>query len=106
MKERVYEFVRKIPQGKVTTYGQIAEFLGNKKLARAVGNILHQNPDPARIPCHRVVNRSGKVSDAYAFGGADAQRASLKREGIVFEPDGSVDLRKYGFTPDKETGKR
>ena len=99
MKERVYAFLRQIPPGKVVTYGQIAEYLGNRKLARAVGNILHQNPDPAHVPCHRVVNRNGRVSDAYAFGGAAAQRARLEAEGINFEPEGTIDLQKYGITP-------
>lgn len=97
MKERVYDFLRQIPAGRVTTYGQIAEYLGNKHLARVVGNILHQNPDPSHIPCHRVINRNGKVSDAYAFGGSSAQRARLEGEGIVFEPDGTVALQKYGM---------
>ena len=97
MKERVYSFLRQIPPGKVVTYGQIARYLGNRNLARAVGNILHQNPDPDNIPCHRVLNRNGRVSDAYAFGGADAQRARLEGEGITFKLDGTVDLRKYGF---------
>jgi O-6-methylguanine DNA methyltransferase len=81
----------------VVTYGQIAEHLGNRNLSRAVGNILHQNPDPDNIPCHRVLNRNGRVSDAYAFGGPDAQRARLEGEGITFQLDGTVDLRKYGF---------
>lgn len=53
----VYEVLKTIPEGKVVTYGQIAEFLGNKHLARVVGNVLHKNPDPEHIPCHRVVNR-------------------------------------------------
>lgn len=97
MKQRVYAFLRQIPPGKVVTYGQIAEHLGNRRLSRAVGNILHQNPDPSRNPCHRVVNRQGRLSDAYAFGGAAAQRARLEAEGIVFQPDGTVDLGKYGF---------
>ena len=97
MKQRVYAFLRQIPPGKVVTYGQIARYLGNRNLSRVVGNILHQNPDPVWNPCHRVVNRNGRVSDAYAFGGADAQRARLESEGIIFEPDGTIDLGKYGF---------
>ena len=79
------------------TYGQVAERLGNKNLARTVGNILHDNPDPANIPCHRVVNAKGKVAEHYAFGGADAQRAKLEAEGIVFEQNGRIDLKKYGM---------
>lgn len=95
--EKVYEFIKTIPIGKVATYGQVAEYLGNKYLARVVGNALHKNPDPVNIPCHRVVNCKGEISNAYAFGGHDAQRSRLEQEGIVFESDGTVDLKKYGI---------
>ena len=97
MTSKVYEFLKSIPEGKVTTYGRIAAHLGNKHLARVVGNILHNNPDPEHIPCHRVVNSKGELSKAYAFGGPDAQRKRLEQEGIRFEPDGTVDLTKYGI---------
>ena len=97
MKDNVYAILKTIPAGKVMTYGQVAERLGNKNLARTVGNILHDNPDPENIPCHRVVNAKGKVAEHYAFGGADAQRAKLEAEGIVFEQNGRIDLKKYGM---------
>ena len=97
MTKQVYAILKTVPKGKVVTYGQIAKALGNVHLARAVGNALHRNPDPLQIPCHRVVNRKGEVSEAYAFGGAEAQRKRLEEEGIVFEPDGTVDLKKYGI---------
>lgn len=97
MKEKIYEFLKTIPQGKVATYGQIAMYLGNKKLSRVVGNMLHNNSDPVNIPCHRVVNSKGKVAENYAFGGGTAQRKRLENEGIVFENDGSINLRKYGI---------
>jgi len=97
MKESVYEFVKTIPKSKVVTYGQIAEYLGNKNLARAVGNILHQNPDPMKIPCHRVVNAKGQVADNFAFGGAEMQRKKLEQEGIIFEANGKINLKKYGY---------
>ena len=97
MRDKVYDFLKTVPEGKVTTYGQIAAFLGNKHLARVVGNILHQNPNPANIPCHRVVNQKGQLSSAYAFGGAKTQRIRLEQEGIVFEKDGTVNLVKYGI---------
>ena len=74
MKEQVYEFVKSIPRGKVATYGQIALHLGNRNFARVVGNILHNNPDPEHIPCHRVVNAQGRLSRSYALGGIAAQR--------------------------------
>ena len=97
MKQRVYAFLRQIPPGKVVTYGQIARYLGNRNLSRVVGNILHQNPDPVRNPCHRVVNSRGEVAKNYAFGGAKEQRKRLEDEGIVFERNGTVDLQKYGI---------
>ena len=97
MKDHVYAILKTIPAGYVMTYGQVAERLGNKNLARTVGNILHDNPDPANIPCHRIVNAQGKVAEHYAFGGAEAQRAKLEAEGIVFEQNGRIDLKKYGM---------
>lgn len=97
MKEAVYELVKKIPKGKVVTYGQIAECLGNKNKARVIGNIIHNNPDPANIPCHRVVNRKGEVADNFAFGGGKIQRVKLENEGIRFEDNGTVNLKRYGI---------
>ena len=96
MKEKVYAYLKTVPAGKVTTYGRIAAHLGNRHLARAVGNALHNNPDPATIACHRVVSSQGNVAEHYAFGGAAAQRERLEQEGIVFERDGRIDLKKYG----------
>ena len=92
LNDKVYEFVKSIPRGKVATYGQIALYLGNKNFARAVGNILHNNPDPKHIPCHRVVNAQGKLAQSYAFGGIEAQRRLLESEGVVFKNDQVVDL--------------
>lgn len=97
MKEKVYAYLKTIPTGKVTTYGRITTRLGNKRYAQAVGNILHDNPDPAQYPCHRVVNSKGKVAENYAFGGPAAQRKRLENEGIVFEGNGTIDLEKYGI---------
>ena len=81
----------------MATYGQIAVHLGNKNLSRVVGNILHNNPEPGNFPCHRVVNSKGQVAVRFAFGGGEAQRSLLEQEGILFEPDGSIDLKKYGI---------
>lgn len=97
MKEKVYTYLQTIPKGKVATYAQIAQHLGNKKLCRVVGNILHRNPNPDIFPCHRVVNSKGQVSNQFAFGGGAAQRRLLENEGIVFETNGSIDLKKYGI---------
>lgn len=92
--EKVYEYLRSIPSGKVVTYGQIAAHLGNPGLARAVGNALHRNPDPDRNPCFRVVNASGKLSENFGFGGMEEQKRRLEADGIVVE-NCRVDLGKY-----------
>ncbi len=63
--KRIYEAVKKIPKGHVATYGRIAEMAGEPKMARAVGNALHKNPDPEHIPCFRVVNSKGELSGAF-----------------------------------------
>ncbi len=98
--ERVYEAVCRIPCGKVATYGQIARLCGAPRSSRAVGYALHVNPQPGVIPCHRVVNREGRLAPAFAFGGAGVQKELLSREGVaVCEREGLyfVDLHKYGF---------
>ena len=93
---RIYEAVKKIPRGKVATYGQIAALAGNSRMARAVGNALHHNPDPDNVPCYRVVNSKGELSGEFAFGGAGRQAKLLEADGIEVV-DGKVDLKKYGM---------
>lgn len=105
---KVYEIVKQIPLGKVATYGQIARLCGNPRMARQVGWALHVNPEPytnnfelekcqsdVGIPCHRVVNREGKLSGAFAFGGMEAQRYLLLTEGVEFVDDETVDMTNY-----------
>ena len=92
--KRIYEAVKKIPYGHVATYSQIAELAGDKKMARAVGNALHRNPDPDSIPCFRVVNAKGELAGEFAFGGAGVQAGLLQAEGIEVV-SGKVDLEKY-----------
>ncbi|MDK2807382.1 MAG: methylated-DNA-protein-cysteine methyltransferase related protein [Clostridiales bacterium] len=94
--KRIYEAVKKIPKGKVATYGQVAELAGDRKMARAVGNALHRNPDPDNIPCYKVVNAKGELSGAFAFGGADEQAKRLQADGIEVIK-GKVNLGKYGM---------
>ena len=94
--KRIYEAVKKIPLGKVATYGKIAEMVGDKKMCRAVGNALHKNPDPSTIPCHRVVNAKGECSGSFAFGGEDEQAKRLMTEGVEVI-NGRVDLKKYSI---------
>ena len=93
---RIYEAVKKIPKGHVATYGQVAEMAGDKKMARAVGNALHKNPDPDNIPCFRVVNSKGELAGAFAFGGEMVQAKLLIEDGVEVV-DGKVDLKKYGM---------
>jgi O-6-methylguanine DNA methyltransferase len=93
---RIYEAVKKIPRGKVATYGQVAALAGDKRMARAVGNALHKNPDPDGIPCYRVVNAKGELAGEFAFGGAGAQAKLLEADGIEVT-DGRVDLKRYGM---------
>ena len=80
--KRVYEIVKTIPKGSVLTYGEVAIRLGNKNLARAVGNALNKNPNPAEIPCHRIVNKNYMISENFKFGGAGAQQKLLEQEGL------------------------
>ena len=94
--ELIYDIVMQIPKGTVATYGQVAALAGNRRWSRVVGYALHVNPDPEHIPCHRVVNRLGEVSKAFAFGGENRQIDLLIQEGVGFQ-DGRVDLQKYGW---------
>lgn len=93
-KAKVYEIVRQIPEGHVATYGQIARLVGAPKASRAVGNALHVNPDPKHTPCFRVVNSTGKLSGAFAFGGIYVQRDLLVEDGVEVV-NFKVDLNKY-----------
>lgn len=95
--KRIYEAVKKIPKGMVATYADVAEMAGDRKMARAVGNALHKNPDPSTIPCHRVVNSKGELAGEYAFGGAWKQAQILESEGVEIT-EGKVNLKKYRIT--------
>ena len=90
--ERVYSLVEKIPAGRVSTYGQIAKLLNISP--RVVGFALHANPDSQLIPCHRVVDRNGRIAPGYAFGGQGIQKKRLEEEGIKFTDELHVDLEK------------
>lgn len=92
--ELIYDIVKQIPYGKVATYGQIAALAGNPRWSRVVGYALHVNPNPDIIKCHRVVNRFGEVSDAFAFGGSNKQIELLKNEGVTFI-NGKVNIKKH-----------
>ena len=91
--EIIYDIVRKIPYGKVATYGQIARLAGNPRMSRVVGYAVHSAPD--NVPCHRVVNRFGGMSDAFQPFGKETHRMLLEMEGVEFRADGCIVLEKY-----------
>ena len=98
---RFRDIVREIPAGRVATYGQIARLAGMPRCARTVGYAMADCRDPS-VPCHRVVDRFGgtkAVFDTYAPG---TQRALLEAEGVVFRPDGTVDLEKCQWRVESE----
>ena len=99
-RQEIYDCLRRIPRGRVVTYGQIAEQLGNPRLARAVGNALHKNPDGNKYPCYKVVNARGELSLHYAFGGREEQKRRLEADGIEVSAY-RIDLGKYGYTYDE-----
>lgn len=99
--ERIYDAVCRVPKGKVASYGQIAAMAGNPRMARVAGNALHENPRPGEIPCHRVVNREGRLAPSFAFGGQQVQRLLLLEEGVSFCEDGTVDMEKCRWIPEK-----
>ena len=96
--EKVYEIVRQIPKGKVTTYGAIAETIGMKSSSRLVGQALKSMPPEMGIPAQRVINHAGLLSGAHQFGGYERMRWLLEREGVKFKGDG-VDMEKHFWKP-------
>ena len=96
--DRVYEIVQRIPKGKVTTYGAIGETLGLKSSARLVGMAMKAIPAELDLPAHRVVNRTGALTAAPAFGGYERLRWILEREGVSFR-DERIDMKKHFWHP-------
>lgn len=99
--ERIYAAVRRIPRGRAASYGQIAALAGNPRGARIVGFAMRRCHD-ARVPCHRVVFQDGRLCGGFAFGGSEVQRALLENEGVVFLPDGRIDMERFRFQPQEE----
>ena len=96
---RVFAVVKRIPRGRVATYGQVGKLIGAPRSARYVGYALRANPepgtDPDSIPCHRVVFKDGSMATGFAFGGPDEQRKMLEAEGIGFDEEGRVDMAAF-----------
>lgn len=99
----MYEIVRQVPWGKVVTYSQIAKKLGTKD-SRRVGWALHANSDK-NTPCHRVVNKNGRVAPNFGFGGGEEQRLRLEKEGVKFTDKGLVEMIKYKYETNCWLGK-
>lgn len=99
--DRVYAVVAKIPYGKVTTYGHIAEACGIKSAARTVGWALNGTKDSG-LPCHRVVNRYGALTGKIHFGDPTIMEDLLRSEGVEFDEEGCVRLDKYLWIPPKK----
>ena len=99
-RERIYEQVRRVPRGKVATYGQIAMLAGLEGQARQVGYAMAAVPSSSAVPWHRVINAQGRVSmRSEGPGGTIIQQQLLEREGVVFDEGGRVSLARFGWKP-------
>ena len=102
--DRTYALVRRIPEGRVTTYGLIALALGRPRASRIVGGAMSRAPGGGELPCHRVLNRLGELSPPEVFG-PGVQRELLMREGVPFLKNGCVDLKRCLWDPGREEEK-
>jgi methylated-DNA-protein-cysteine methyltransferase-like protein len=102
-RERVYEIVRRIPAGRVMTYGQIAEMLGEGYTPRTVGFVMHA-ADEETTPWHRVINSQGACSTGRIILPPDKQQHMLEAEGVEFDARGRCNLGRYRWTPDDSDG--
>lgn len=96
----VYDIVRKIPEGKVASYGQIAMMCGEPRNARVVGYAMASCPSTENVPCHRVVDQMGRTKRAFDTYAPGTQRALLESEGVGFRADGTVDMEHYQWDGD------
>jgi methylated-DNA-protein-cysteine methyltransferase related protein len=97
--ERIWQVVASIPAGKVCTYGTVAKLAGMSGAARRVGAALKGLPENTRIPWHRVINSSGRISLPAGSDSAQRQRDKLEDEGIEFKLSGAIDLRRFAWDP-------
>lgn len=100
-RERVFEIVRRIPRGRVMTYGQIAYILGKGYTPRTVGFVMH-GADESKIPWQRVINSQGRCSTGRIVLPSDMQQRLLEREGVKFDAKGRCDLETFLWHPDQE----
>jgi methylated-DNA-protein-cysteine methyltransferase-like protein len=101
--QRIFAVVRRIPRGRIATYGQVAQLAGLGRHARQVGYALHSLDAGDRLPWHRVLNAQGRVSPRAEPGGDRVQRAMLEREGVRFDTAGRTDLAQFGWRPRANT---
>jgi methylated-DNA-protein-cysteine methyltransferase-like protein len=101
---KVYEVVRQIPEGKVTSYGAIAKYLGSPQSSRMVGWAMNAAHSLADVPAHRVVNRKGLLTGKHHFGGGTIMQQLLENEGVQIKEDQIQDLEKYFWDPLKSLG--
>lgn len=99
--DRVYDMVRRVPRGRVVSYGGVAALLGQPRAARGVGRALNALPEGSDVPWWRVVNRNGEISIRGVLHGAVLQRRLLRAEGIRFDAAGRIDWQRYGWTPEE-----
>lgn len=97
---KVYEVVRRIPHGRVTTYGAIAKALGAAKSARTVGYAMNASHSIDDVPAHRVVNRNGVLTGKHHFPGTHVMQQMLEAEGLKVENDQIIDFEKYLWIPE------
>ncbi len=102
--DRVYKVVAKIPKGKVTTYGAIAEACGVRSAARTVGWAINGTKESG-LPCHRVVNRYGALTGKIHFGDMHLMEELLRSEGVQFDDGNCVIMKKYLWIPKKVSKK-
>lgn len=103
--QKIYEIVADIPEGQVATYGQIAWMAGRPNAPRVVGYAMSRVPAGLNLPCHRVVNKEGKLAPYHVFGGERLQRNLLEEEGITFLENGCIDMKKCQwrmYVPEEE----
>ncbi|OYX85318.1 MAG: cysteine methyltransferase [Flavobacteriales bacterium 32-34-25] len=99
--ERVYDVVRQIPHGRVTSYGAIAKYLGAARSARMVGWAMNASHTMEDVPAHRVVNRKGLLTGKFHFDGTNLMQQLLENEGIKVVENQIVDFEKYFWEPTK-----
>jgi len=98
--DKVYNIVKLIPYGRITSYGAIAEYLGSKGSARMVGWAMNgSHSSPENIPAHRVVNRNGLLSGKRYFGGPDVMKQLLESEGIIIKDDQIINFEERFWNP-------